>query len=478
MFFLGIIFGLAGLLWLVLLIRQGGLLSGCGLVVLTGSCLGHPFLHLSVATLDRALWAVIAGLYWVYRQQGKTQPKPWSVPDLWFLSFLALLTLSTASHDWKFDGAQPASRLLFLYLMPAGLYWIARQTNVTPRAAQGLFVAMSLFGAYLSLTAVAEVAGLKAIVFPRYIMAPEYAEFLGRGRGPFLNPSANGIYLTTALGAWWMFALSLEQNRWRWLLGGSALFLLGTAATLTRCAWMGAIGACVLFSYMVIPPAKRLGIFLLCGTMSILLLVGSWQNLVAFKRDKNVSVSDMAQSATLRPMLAHVALNMLWDHPLTGVGFGQYKQVDAPYIAMRDSDLPLDKIRPYHQHNVFLALLAETGIVGTIPFVMALWCWSRAAWRLWKCHALPLEHRRLGPVFLCCLIAYLANGMFQDVALIPMVNLLLFWTAGLVMSPMLQSSQIPSTDLHLRCLSLISRSVFRTLQWTTDRIASHRSISS
>ncbi len=466
MFLLGIIFGLAGLLWLVLLIRQGGLLTGCGLVVLTGSCLGHPFFHVSVATLDRLLWAAMGGLYLLYRRQGKTQPKPLSVPDLWFLFFLVLLVLSTFSHDWKFEGAQPASRLLFLYLMPAGLYWMARQTTVSPRAAQGLFLAMAAFGAYLSLTSVAEVLGLKSLVFPRYIMAPENPEFLGRGRGPFLNPSANGIYLTTALGAWWMVSLSIEHHRWRWLLGGSALFLMGTAATLTRCAWMGAVGACVLFAYLVIPPARRLGIFVLCGTLGALLLVASWQNLVAFKRDKNVSVSDMAQSATLRPMLAHIALEMLWDHPVTGVGFGQYKQEDAPYIAARDSDLPLDKIRPYHQHNVILALLAETGLLGAIPFVVVLCFWARAAWRLWLAKTLPVEMRRLGPVFLCCLISYLANGMFQDVALIPMVNLLLFWTAGLVMSPMLQSGLIPSTHLHWRAFSVATRTLQRAVQWS------------
>jgi hypothetical protein len=53
---------------------------------------------------------------------------------------------------------------------------------------------------------------------------------------------------------------------------------------------------------------------------------------------------------------------------------------------------------------------------------------------LWHRTTLEPWIRATSLIFLICLINYLANGMFQDVALIPMVNLLLFFLAGVLVS--------------------------------------------
>ena len=150
----------------------------------------------------------------------------------------------------------------------------------------------------------------------------------------------------------------------------------------------------------------------------------------------------MKESAKLRPMLAAVAWQIFRDHPLSGVGYGQYKQADQRYIAQRNIAMPLDKVRPYHQHNVLLSLLTETGLAGTIPFIALLLVWSRTAWRVWHCPGLATHLRHTALVFAVCLVNYLANGMFQDVALIPMVNTILFVEAALLMSVAQQARAI------------------------------------
>lgn len=452
---IALIFAVAALLWLTLLLRHGGLLAGCVLVVITGSCFGHPFFHRSVLTIDRTLWAVVVGLYCVqrFRREGVSRCA-WTRFDLWFVAFLAILSVSTLSHDFQYDDSQPLSRLLFLYLMPAGLYWIVRHETVTPRAATSIAAAFAGFGIYLSLTAVAEVAGLRSLVFPRYIVSADYVEFLGRGRGPFLNPSANGIYLGTGLASC-AFFWPLVARRWRYgLLGAVGLVLLGGAATLTRCVWLGLLLSGMLLMWTTLPVRRSLGVSLLAGSLGVIILVGSWQHLVAFKRDQNVSVADMKESAKLRPMLAAVAWQVIQDHPLTGVGYGQYKQVDKRYIALRHVNLPLDKIRPYHQHNVLLALLTETGVLGTVPFVVLLTGWATAAWKLSRRGDLPWAWRNSGMVYLICLINYLANGMFQDVALIPMVNSILFLQAAVVMSVAEQASCVTTVNSPLQRIAV------------------------
>jgi putative inorganic carbon (hco3(-)) transporter len=51
------------------------------------------------------------------------------------------------------------------------------------------------------------------------------------------------------------------------------------------------------------------------------------------------------------------------DHPLTGVGAGQFKNYD-----------PDDRVQPWHEtHNVLLQVAAELGLFGLLAFVYLLW---------------------------------------------------------------------------------------------------------
>ncbi|MGH7137958.1 MAG: hypothetical protein ACREHD_19590, partial [Pirellulales bacterium] len=115
---------------------------------------------------------------------------------------------------------------------------------------------------------------------------------------------------------------------------------------------------------------------------------------------------------------------------LFGCGFGHYRECYVEVLGDRDTELPLDKSRPYVQHNVWLALLTETGLAGTGLFTLLLGLWLRDAWRLWRSTE-PLWARQFGLLFLASFGSYFANAMFQDLTIIPMVNMVLFFLAGL-----------------------------------------------
>jgi len=91
----------------------------------------------------------------------------------------------------------------------------------------------------------------------------------------------------------------------------------------------------------------------------------------------------------------------------------------------------LEKARPFSQHNVFLSLLAETGLVGLGLFVTLWGLWIRDAWRVWRSRAAPAWARQLVLLFFVLLANYFAVGMFQDLSLIAMVNMVLFFLAGI-----------------------------------------------
>ncbi len=443
MLVIAIILAMVSLVWTAVFIRQGGLALGCLLVIATGSCLGHPFFHLSVLTLDRVLFVALCGLYVIYRHFGQNEPKPLTLADVALAVLLGALLISTFSHDWRVDRAQPASRFLFLYAMPSAMYWVARQSPLSVRQIRWINVIFVSFAVYLSVTAVAEMTGQNWMILPRYILTSEFQEFVGRGRGPFLNPVANGLYMTTGLACLIVSARHFTGRGRVLILAVGLLILAGTFATLTRCVWLGTILAVLLLATSGLPTRQRIGALTLTACLGAATLALVWPQFVSFKRDANLSAAHTADSTRLRPMLAAVGWQMFLDHPIAGVGLGQYKYRDQEYIAARDVDLPLDRIRPYHQHNVLLSLMAETGLLGTLPFVVLLSYWSRLSWQLYKDRSQSWEYRQLGLVFLAAFVSYLTSGMFQDVALIPMTNLLIFFLAGLTTSAAFQPKGTP-----------------------------------
>jgi O-antigen ligase len=206
--------------------------------------------------------------------------------------------------------------------------------------------------------------------------------------------------------------------------------LFGIYSTLTRSVWMGAgLGLFVILALSV-PGRWRYGVVVSAVLAGIIVPVVGWDNLMVFKREKGVEAEVSADSAKLRPILAAVAWKMFQERPLLGCGYGQYSNEMTAYLSDRSLDMPLETARPYVQHNVFLGLLTETGLIGMTLFAALLAYWAWAAWLLWS-HPHATEWMRLvGLLFLATLGAYLPNAMFHDMSLIPMVNMSLFFLAG------------------------------------------------
>ncbi|MBC8354579.1 MAG: O-antigen ligase family protein [Planctomycetes bacterium] len=422
--------GIAGLVWAVVLFRYGDLVAGCLAVLLVGSVFGYEFFHLSVITADRMLLGGLIGAYIVYRRLDLADPKPMEKADLAVFLFIGVLFSSTMTSNWKLGGAQPLATLIFFFCLPVAMYWIGRQAKLTERSLLSVFGVLAIFAVYLGLTAFAETRQMWSVVFPRYISSPSYAEFFGRGRGPFLNPVGCGLYMSAGLfGAvqWW--------PRFR-LVGRSVVvvatcaILLGIYCTLTRSVWIGAGLGLLMIIGLSIPKSWRFPMLIAVVIAGSAVLVAKRDKLNNFKRDKHVSVKDMSTSASLRPVLATVAWRMFLDYPLFGCGFGQYKEYDVEYLQLIVGDLDLEKAAPYVQHNVFLAVLTQTGMLGFGAWMIMLGLWTRNAWRLWNSRQAPLWARQHGLLFLALLAAFAFNGMFHDVGIISMVNMLLFFIAG------------------------------------------------
>ena len=419
---LPLLIGMIGLLMVGLcLATRSRIVTDVCLFLTAGSCLGAPMWAMSLGPLPVTLGRLMLGgivirASWIALRGQVRIPRPTAI-DLTWLGYLAIATLSLATTDYAFWDKYPISLWLFYYVLPTMVYVVTRTVEFDSKDLKIAAYVLMAFGGYLAATSICEARGWHSIVFPRYIVSEAHEEFFGRGRGPFLNPVANGIAQTACLVVGilcWPRVSPLAR------LGLSAyyfLLLLGIYFTYTRSCWLG----CVIAVGLAVWSLSNWRLRFVVATWGVLaLLIGGLlavDAMKSFKRDKYVTEAQMAESVSLRPMLAVVAFEVFQQRPVFGVGLGQYKKWDEEHLTRGKSELPLQKVGGYVQHNSLLASLAELGILGfTLHLSFILVC-------TWQ----SLQLLRRGQRFLSkafgvlsiSLIATLAfNSMFHDVTVI------------------------------------------------------------
>ena len=203
--FLILLFAFAALVWMIPIIHSGRLIRIAMIVLLIGTALGPPFFNIDGViqfSLDRILWFGMLGLAAVHWRMGNFKlPKltriDWLVIAL--VGYVFLSSLSAGSGPYLIKAF---SRWLFYFVMPAGIYFIARVADIRKIDFRWLSLTTILLSLYLAVTAIFEVKGFHAAVFPKFIVDPAASlEFLGRGRGPLLNPVANGFVMSLGVTA-------------------------------------------------------------------------------------------------------------------------------------------------------------------------------------------------------------------------------------------------------------------------------------
>ena len=263
-------------------------------------------------------------------------------------------------------------------------------------------------------------------------MNPEFEEFFGRGRGPFLNPVSNGICMVLGLSCLWMWFPGGSIRRKAVIVGLAGLMCLGIYSTLTRSVWMGLVFAAAIVVFMPAKQSYKGAMIVVASLLLTFLAPVLADHIFSFKRDKEVSVADMENSAKLRPMFATVAKRMVADRPILGVGFGQYARAKYPYLQDPTSSEPLTMTRSFMQHNIFLAYVTETGLLGLSTLVLMLSLFLRASWVIWRDNRLSFWQQQFGLLMMAMLANHCVNGMFHDVSIIPMENMFVFFLAAIV----------------------------------------------
>ena len=186
---------------------------------------------------------------------------------------------------------------------------------------------------------------------------------------------ANGFYgHPMTLGGWLCIFLPLllieffERKllgKYYWLTGlAFCICSAGLVFNATRGAWLAvAIVSAVLLIYYMFKNKRNLAVSIIFVALISTVLVN---NPKFMHRLDTIDDFDKYQSNTERILIWQSAWNMFKDHPILGVGLGQYTEnYQQKYISPQAKEPKLG-----HAHNNFMQMLAENGIVGFAGFVI------------------------------------------------------------------------------------------------------------
>lgn len=190
-----------------------------------------------------------------------------------------------------------------------------------------------------------------------------------RAAGFFGHPMTFAGYLCMYLPLFLIgYFDGLFGTKYKYISG--IMFLAGIAALIfngTRGAWIAALFTLgiLLLHYMF--ENKR---NFIVGIVLIVICGGILVNNASFMHRVATITNNKYQSNSERILIWNSAWNMFKDHPVLGVGLGQYKDnYQKKYISPLAKEHYLE-----HAHNNFLQMLAENGIVGFIGFI-SMFCY-------------------------------------------------------------------------------------------------------
>lgn len=502
---------------------------------------GYTKAILSLVAIS-ALWAIWAGR-WIVKGEAKLDLTPLVWPILGVLG-AALLSLVNANTFWG-DLQYIVLMIYFAGFMLYVAHHVERRADVEllvgtllgAAALASVYGLLQYFGVVLG--APGQSGDSQAIIstfgnrnylggFLAYLVAPGLWLLLD-GRSSWIRGGALGVLalVTTTLVAidsdssWLAFVLSVLvvivgliatrdwavlKRTWRWSAGlAGAAFGLTLLLDLSTQLWLedGGIG---LSSWLDIAPVVGwAGLLTLAGVPLAGLLERVWeapvtQRLAALggaavlgilfllTPPGRTATTDIWQVATsgsaqIRAWDWWVGWHMVEDHPIIGVGVGDYKREFLPYKAeflqTDRGQFYLDEVgyiqRAAQAHNEYVQILAEMGIVGilaTVTLIVLLVGSTirrvRGADKFWKRVAL------LG--LLGGIVAFMSDSLFSFPLHLPANALALVSLVGLIHSPVFGPSrwqvQMGRTSAQIVAgavlVTALAVSVFAYRDWQAD----------
>ena len=280
------------------------------------------------------------------------------------LPLAAFLLCGVMSLYWASDTVI-AVKILFIFAMGAAVYLVVSHTVRSTEEVRAILWAIAittgLIGAYAVAAEIGIIGGVSEI------QIYDSGESYSRVEGLFTHPNQLGGFLALTIPLVTALTIS-ERSFWKRVPGYLliAVAAAGLALTYSRGAWVGT-GMGLLILLVVLRRGAWLipGIGLVGAVTSSGAILERLQSIASFNSDGAV---------TGRFEFWAVALRLVAENPLSGIGLGNWSTVYGTLMIQNLPFLPYDQEVPASAHNLFLNLAVEIGLVGAGAFFLVLVC--------------------------------------------------------------------------------------------------------
>jgi putative inorganic carbon (HCO3(-)) transporter len=284
---------------------------------------------------------------------------------------IALGGLSTLWAGYGYTGLDKAFlaglvKILAFYVPFAAIFYLVVRYARSVADVTRLFLTVIWSAVGFSLIGIAQYAG-HFVFFNRASI--EHAYKIGQGwrvNSLFWDPNMFSRFLIVALLICLTLALVTPARRRR-LAAAAAVIAGANVLTLSRSGWIGLLIGLILFSYLWL--GRRRGTYV---TVAAVIVIGAGLGaLFALRSPWRHGILDHPWGINRltggRYYLAQGGIRMFEDHPLTGVGLGDFPLAYYPKYRDRHASKVLRD-----SHTTPITFLAEEGILGVLAYLAVL----------------------------------------------------------------------------------------------------------
>ena len=211
----------------------------------------------------------------------------------------------------------------------------------------------------------------------------------------------NSLMMVLFLNVALFFSASSRKEKIA-LAGAFVLSLAALFFTYARGPWMGFMAGCMLYGFV----KGKKGMAILA--VAVILIGGAFYFGSKSVRDRMETVA-ASQADVERIITWQIAVKMIKDYPIFGVGPGMFHQMVDSYRTGYNVHFTSRS----HAHNSYLQVLVESGIVGFIPLVMVLTTLFYVGSRKMYDKFIPPLSRELTLGSMAALTAFWVAALFQ-----------------------------------------------------------------
>lgn len=364
----------------------------------------------------------LAFLVWFFETsqfRNKTKFTPLGAP---IALFLGICILSSLFAQNKFVACRETLQFVWLF----GIYYLILHFAEDRKDVCDILVLGILAGTIIS------VLGLYQYRFtnePYYFRIGYYRL---RAYATFGQPNAFGGYLIGLIPI--TIGLTIHNSNGKWKLAMLlSLFIMSLSlfATFSRGSWIGLLGGLGIMFKITHKRLSRKSLFL---PLFIVLLAASVIFGDMYFTKPEVTKPEVTReifyrhfSNTQRLLLAKSALAMTRDHPIVGVGLGNFSVLLPQYASgelIKSAQLDFDKktgkwfTNPSKKidiqivHNMFLQISAETGLLGLAIYLWLLYAYYKSSFKLLGNHAINTREYAIRAGLIGSFTAIMISGVF------------------------------------------------------------------